>query len=65
MSEPASKQLVAHQAQKNHGNINGTNNAFNLRHAKHDFGQIGVQATGFVTESQMRQKWIQPKTVST
>ena len=54
---------VAHDV-KNRPNINEKNNAFNLRHHIHDHGQIGVQASGYVSSNQMTQKWVQPKTVA-
>ena len=38
---------------KNRPNINERNNAFNLRHHIHDYGKIGVQASGYVTSNQM------------
>ena len=57
MAEPTNKStFVNHDVKKQ--NLNANNNAFNLRHKVHDHGQIGKQASGFVTESQMRQKWI-------
>ena len=43
--------------------INNGNNAWSLRHKIHDNGKIGTQNTNYVTDSQMRYKWVQPKTV--
>lgn len=40
--------------------INEGNNAFSLRHKIHDYGKIGTQSTTFVTDDQMRYKWVQP-----
>ena len=59
----SSSAFVEHDV-KQRPNINEKNNAFNLRHHIHDHGQIGVQATGYVSSNQMTQKWVQPKTVA-
>ena len=40
--------------------INDGNNARSLRHKIHDYGKIGSQNTSYVTDSQMRYKWVQP-----
>ena len=41
--------------------INDGNIAFNRRHHVHDNGKIGQQNTNYVTDSQTRFRWIQPK----
>ena len=41
--------------------INDGNIAYNRRHHVHDNGQIGQQNTSYVTDSQTRFRWIQPK----
>ena len=41
--------------------INNGNNAFSLRHHVHDHGKIGQQNTNYVTDSQTRYRWIQPR----
>jgi len=43
--------------------INDGNNAYSLRNKVHDNGKIGTQNTNYVTDSQMRYKWVQPKNV--
>ncbi len=43
--------------------INDGNNAFSLRHKVHDNGKIGTQSTTYVTDAQMRYKWVQPNRV--
>lgn len=40
--------------------INDGNNAFSLRHKIHDYGNIGLQKATFVTDDQLRYKWVQP-----
>ena len=64
MAEPSSKSAYIQHDLKARPNLNEKNNAYNLRHHIHDYGQIGKQASNYVTESQMRQKWIQPRTVA-
>lgn len=43
--------------------INDGNNAYALRNKVHDNGKIGTQNTNYVTDSQMRYKWVQPNNV--
>lgn len=40
--------------------INEGNNAWSLRNKVHDNGKIGNQSTNYVTDAQMRYKWVQP-----
>ena len=43
--------------------INRENNAFRLKDFRHDYGQIGVQASNMVSDNHMRYKWVQPRDV--
>ena len=43
--------------------INDGNNAYNLRNKIHDNGKIGTQNTNYVTDNQMRLRWVQPNNV--